>query len=152
MCSTILERQAGTSDEVANSLRHENLAGYRKASNTGSNVNGNASKIITDQFAFARMNAAAHLQVKRPHRMVKRIGAPDRSCGPFKCRKKTIARSAYLSPAIVLQYFAGSAIELVMAWTSCIRCSSVKSWEPRSDMPVPRLSKRIRRQNEARRR
>jgi hypothetical protein len=35
---------------------------------------------------------------------------------------------------------------------SCIRCSSVKSWVPRSDMPVLRLSNRIRRQNEARRR
>ena len=113
MCSPILERQAGTSDEVANSLRHENLAGYRKAGYTGSNVNGNASKIITDQFAFARMNAAAHLQVKGAHRIVERIGTPDRSCWPFKCGKKSIACSADFSPAIVLQYFAGSAIELV---------------------------------------
>jgi len=33
-----------------------------------------------------------------------------------------------------------------------MRCSSVKICELRSDMPVPRLSKRMTRQNEARRR
>src|SRR5262245_57244825 len=104
MCSAILERQARTSDEVANSLRHENLAGYREARYAGPNVNGNASKIISDQFAFARVNAAAYLQVQRPQLMVERIGTADRSCGPFKCGKKAIPRSADLSPTILLQY------------------------------------------------
>jgi DNA-binding IclR family transcriptional regulator len=33
-----------------------------------------------------------------------------------------------------------------------MRCSSVKICDPRSDIPVPRLSKRIRRENDARRR
>src|SRR5439155_13444902 len=38
-----------------------------------------------------------------------------------------------------------------MACTSCMRCSSAKICELRSDMPVPRLSKRMTRLNEARR-
>ena len=76
-------------------------------------MDGNTSKIATDEFAFAGVNAAAQFYAKRPYGVPECAGTPDGSSRPIKRGKKSISGRADLASSIELQYFADLGEKLV---------------------------------------
>lgn len=86
----------------------------RERGYAGTNMHGNTSEVATDEFAFAGVNATAHLDAKGAYSIPNRVGTADRPGRPIKCGgKKSIPSSADLASSVVLQNFADADIELV---------------------------------------
>jgi hypothetical protein len=73
----------------------------------------NTGEIVTDEFAFASVDATTDFQAKGSYSITERVGTSNRPSRAVKCSKKPIACGADLASTIMLQHFADLHIEFV---------------------------------------
>ncbi len=70
-------------------------------------------EIVSDEFAFAGVDATTDFQAKGSYSITERLGTADRPSRAIECSKKPIARCTDLASTKMLQHFADLHIEFV---------------------------------------
>jgi hypothetical protein len=71
-------------------LRDQHFSGSSEASNTRASVHCDSGQIVTDNLAFAGVQATAHFKIEGTHRIADRTSAADRSCRSIKGGKEAV--------------------------------------------------------------
>src|SRR3954452_16456786 len=88
----VLERDAGTGDEVADRARHEHLAGSGQGSDARGDVDGDAADVVAHQLDLAGVDPDPHLQPRRACNLSDCVPAADRARGPVEGRETAVAQ------------------------------------------------------------
>ena len=75
-------------DEIRDGACHEHLAGLRLRRHSCAEVHGEATELLADGFAFARVQPVAHFQTEIKNGSPDRRRIADRAIGPSNAAKK----------------------------------------------------------------
>lgn len=87
----ILEAESGSRDEVPHRAGDEHLIGCRQRGHPRPDVNGDASKLLSDRLALAGMQPGTYLDSERANGVPDGARAADGPCGAIERRQEPVA-------------------------------------------------------------
>ena len=101
--AAVLEDDAGTDDRVLNGLRRQYLVWPREGADSGSDVNGDAAELRSENLELTRVGACAHAEPDAAHRRTDRLCGSNRPGGAIEGGQESVARPIDLPPSEVLK-------------------------------------------------
>ncbi len=86
--AAVLEVEAGAGHQVLHGLGDEHLAGPRVRAHAGADVHGDPGDVVAGQLDLARVEAGAHLEADRAHRVAQLAAQRIARPGPSKVARK----------------------------------------------------------------